>query len=281
MSRHAAPHRTSGFLHRDSKGPHPGHSSKSHSLEAEIDRFELQERYKSYLFNHYLSLHITVVSVVLAAAGLSAASLIAQHMGAHHQLLVLWLLWGGSLAATAVAYGGPMVGAFALPATIPSIIDLLLPLLVGVSEFLLFTVLISQVNPAPLDSIVNSWLIIMAIFSFVADLSVLRARQLYSIGRREEAYSKEVADMIYRYLGHLTLDACAATVATAVAAAGAGLRIAGFVRWPAIFPIVITALLTAGLWGHQSVVRMWRRELTPGKVAVYHHALGAARKNDN
>src|SRR5258707_12142363 len=74
---------------------------------------------KAYLGGHYLSLHITVVSVVLAAAGVAAASLITRPMGADHQLLVLWLLWIGSLTATAGAYGGPMVGNLRCPPQCP------------------------------------------------------------------------------------------------------------------------------------------------------------------
>src|SRR5258707_3363647 len=70
---------------------------------------------KAYLGGHYLSLHITVVSVVLAAPGVAAASLITRPMGADHQLPVLWLLLIGSLTATPLAFGLPMVGHFALP----------------------------------------------------------------------------------------------------------------------------------------------------------------------
>lgn len=116
-------------------------------------------------------------------------------MGSHHEYLLLWLLWFGSLAATAVAYGGPMVGAFALSAAIPKMTDLGLPLLLGVSEFLLFMVLINQVSAArlDLDHTANVWLIIMAIFTGVAGLSVLRARHLYSTGLRGDVYSDEVA----------------------------------------------------------------------------------------
>jgi hypothetical protein len=273
MTRGTATHIFNGFLYRDSKGHHASHPSGDRLLDAQIDRAELRARYKTYLTGHYLSLHITVVSVVLAVAGLAAAGLVGRGMGPHYQLLVLWLLWAGSLAATAVAYGGPMVGAFALPAEIPSITGLLLPLLVGVSEFLLFSIQISQVSPVKLDldRTVNSWLTIMAIFSFTACLSVLRARHHYATEVREKVYSDEVAVMVgERYLPYLNRDARAAGVVTVVAATAAGLRISGSIKWPAfIFPAIITAGLLLGLRGHMEVVQMWR-ELMPNKLATHH-----------
>ena len=78
-----------GFVHPTSNGQHVARTHQTHSIDAEIDRAELKERYKAYLVGHYPSLHITVVSVVLAAAGVAAASLISQPMGTDHQLLVL------------------------------------------------------------------------------------------------------------------------------------------------------------------------------------------------
>jgi hypothetical protein len=229
------------------------------SLEAKIDRIELRERYKAYLAGHYLSLHITVVSVVLAAAGVAAASLITRPMNADHQLLVLWLLWIGSLAATAVAYGGPMVGAFALPASIPSISDLLLPLFVGVIEFLLFTILIRQVTAVGLNVLVNTWLITMAFFALFAELSVLRAWHHYAAGVRDGVYSNEVARMIKQYLRCLLRDSVGAGTVTALAAIGAGLRSSGAIEWPAfIFPLAITVFLILGLQGHSDTAKMWR-----------------------
>lgn len=254
---------------RDSKGHHSTHPTKSHVLDAKINRVELRERYKTYLSSHYLSLHITVVSVVLAAAGVAAASLMTRPMGANHELLVLWLLWIGSLAATCAAYGGPMVGAFALPAAIPSISDLLLPLLVGITEFLLFTILVNQVNPAGVNLLVNSWLIIMAIYSLLAEVSILRARHHFLAGLREKVYSRSVAVIVKRYLRGLVRSASGVGMTTALSAAGAGLRVSGTIDWnPSIFPLFITLLLFIGLWGHSRTAIMWR-DLLPNESATH------------
>lgn len=273
MTRPAGTYTFIHIFYRGAKGDHTAHSAEAHSLDAKIDRAELRERYKTYLVGHYLSLHITVVSVVLAAGGLAAASLISRPAGQDNDLLILWVLWIGSFAATAVAYGGPMVGAFALPAAIPSVVDLVLPLLVGLSEFLLFTILINQVNPAGTDRTLNSWLLTMAVFCFVAALSVLRARHHYATGVDESVYSVEVATMIRRYISYLKYDACLAGIASAVVAMGAGLRMSHSIAWPALtFPIAINVMLFLGLWGHMRVVTMWR-ELMPNKFDAHHKTL--------
>jgi len=244
------------------------HEREGDSLDVKIDRVELRERYKTYLGGHYLSLHITVVSVVLAAAGVAAASLITRPMGADHQLLVLWLLWIGSLAATAVAYGGPMVGAFALPASMPSISDLLLPLFVGVIEFLLFTILIRQVTTVGLSDLVNTWLITMALFGLFAEFSVLRAWQHYAAGLREDVYSDDVAKIIKQYLRCLLRDSLGAGTVTVLASIGAGLRSSGAITWPAfIFPLIITVFLILGLQGHSDTAKMWRALLPSYKLS--------------
>jgi hypothetical protein len=273
------------FIKPASNGQHIAHASEPHLLDVKIDRTELRDRYKTYLVAHYLSCHITVVSVVLAIAGVAAASLITRPMGADHQLLVLWLLWVGSLVATGVAYGGPMVGAFALPSSIPSVSDLLLPILVGIIEFLLFTVLVRQVTPVGLNALVNTWLAIMALFGTFAGLSVLRARHHYTAGMRQNVYSDDVHGMIERYLQCLTRDASGAAATTTLAATGAGLRISGIIGGPLfVFPLAITFLLLLGLRGHSDTAKMWR-DLLPheanNQVRTSMHSPSHSRRGYN
>jgi hypothetical protein len=215
------------IIHPTFNGQHGPYAQKVSSLDAKIGETELRERYKAYLGSHYLGLHITVVSVVLAVAGVAAANLITRPMGADHQLLVLWLLWVGSLAATAVAYGGTMVGAFALPASIPFISDLLLPLFLGIAEFLLFAILIPQVTAARLSSLVNMWLALMAVFAAFAELSILRARHHYAAGIRDDAYSDDIVTIIKQYLQCLLRDSIGAGIVMVSAATGAALRFSG------------------------------------------------------
>jgi hypothetical protein len=232
-------------------------------LDDHIDRAEIRERYKSYLANHYLGLHITVVSVVLALAGAAAASLAARHMGANHQLLVLWLLWAGSLAAAAVAYGGPMVGAFALPAQIPSITDLLLPLLLGIVELMLFSLLIRQITVADFTTIVSRWTALIGLFAILAMLSVLRARHHYSLGIKERVYSGDVLQAVGDYMKLLNRDALSAAALAAISWGGLGLRARHVITGPTFtLPVAITVFLLLGLKGHAGTAGMWRTLLS-------------------
>jgi hypothetical protein len=145
----------------------------------QLDESWFKSRHESYLANNYLALHNTIVSVTLAVAGLAAGNLIAlpDEFGGYGVILVL--LWITSLVATLVAFAGAATGAGALPPRVPSVVDLLAPLLLGVSECLMFGVLARQaqslVTP---QAIVHAWYYALGGFGFFAMLGVLRARQI-------------------------------------------------------------------------------------------------------
>jgi hypothetical protein len=228
---------------------------------------------------HYLDLHITVVSVALALAGGAAASLIARHSISAADLSLLWLLWLGSVLATAVAYAGTMVGAFALPSGIPDISDLVLPLLMCVTEFLLFAVLIRQVTSfASLSDLVDTWLVLMAAFGAVAVLSITKARRHFTAvagsatsyrtvaPTRSSPYSQTAASLIRQYTIYLDRDRIGATATCAASAIGVIVRFAGATAEPVayIFALLVIALLAVGLHGHGQTARMWRHSLYQG-----------------
>ncbi|MGO9280335.1 MAG: hypothetical protein ACLP3Q_22875 [Streptosporangiaceae bacterium] len=93
-------------------------------MDDKISRDDLLKRQDSAVGNHYLSLSVTVVGLGLAAAAAALASLIAQLASLGPNRLILVLLWLGGLLGIAVAYAGPMVGAFALARSVPVILDL-------------------------------------------------------------------------------------------------------------------------------------------------------------
>jgi hypothetical protein len=241
------------------------------SLDAAIDLATLRERVRDYLINHYLVLHITVVSVTLAMAGVSAASLITRSNTSSIDIVVLWLLWTGSLLATAVAYAGAMVGAFALPPAVPKVMDLVLPLLMGITEFLLFSILIRQVtSSARLATVVNTWLIMMAIFSVIALMSIIAAKRhlidaLKAAAEKQvEIYSPEAASVVSRYVDYLKRDQVGATTALLVAVIGAALRVFDIVGQlgDLLFPLILIIILVFALRGHGQTERMWRSRLS-------------------
>src|SRR5690242_10171368 len=92
---------------------------------------QLNDRLDTHLTSHYMQLHATLVSITLAAAGFAAASLATSPKRAPDSGALLWLLWAGGLLAISVVYAGTMTGVFALPAGIPSLWDLLIPLVIG------------------------------------------------------------------------------------------------------------------------------------------------------
>lgn len=234
-------------------------------MDAEIDVQELRERLKANLVDHYLGLHITVVSVALAMAGVAAASLITRPSSSGAYYVLPWLLWLGSLLATAVAYAGTMVGAFALPASIPAISDLILPLAMCVAEFLLFAILISQVTSlAHLSVIINTWLVLMATFGAIATLSIARAKHHFVAAAEGAIYSEDAVKIVNRYVLYLRRDQLGAGVTAAVGAFGAGLRLSGLTTefLDFTFPLALIALLAAGLRGHAETSRMWRTRLS-------------------
>lgn len=142
----------------------------------EIDKTRLYHRQETYLIDHYLSLHNTVVGVALAVAGLGAASLIGSPKEYHGYQILLWVLWSASVLATATAYAGTMIGSIVLPAQVPAILDLFIPLLIGVSELLLFGILAHQATGISSPSaVVTAWFFSCFAFCLFCAVAILRA----------------------------------------------------------------------------------------------------------
>jgi hypothetical protein len=223
-----------------------------------IDKGRLRQRQDMYLVNHYMGIHVTIVSVALGVAGVAAASLLAtKNVGVHLHLL-LGLLWLASLLATVTAFSGTTAGSFALPAQVPAIWDLLLPLLMAVAEFLLFAVLIPQVvGPIPDATNIALWFFSMGAFGALAVAAVARARFVFG----QQDYAEELKEGIAWYRGRLSLDIAGAGITTAVAAISGTLSSIFASR---AVPIaygggaVITALLVAAIIAHGRYASHWR-----------------------
>lgn len=77
-----------------------------------------------------------VVSVALAVAGMAAASLLGLPPTFNAFASLLWMMLVSSMLAVAVAFADTVTGASFLPARIPAPPDLILPLMLAVTEFL-------------------------------------------------------------------------------------------------------------------------------------------------
>ncbi|HEV3172941.1 MAG TPA: hypothetical protein VGZ32_21525 [Actinocrinis sp.] len=189
----------------------------------ELTRESLRQRYDTYLIDHYLSVGVTVVSVTLAVAGIDAAALLTSSALGRYQLL-FWVLWGASLLGAAVAYAGPMTGAIILPPRIPGAVDLVVPLLLGVSEFVMFSVLGSQaIWHVSASTILAGWWFAFAAFDLIAAGGTARAIQIISGGRYEARLDQAVRD----YLAVMGRDVFAASFTGCIALTVGVLHVAG------------------------------------------------------
>jgi len=168
---------------------------------------------------HYLSLSVTVVSLGLAAAAAAAANLIAQHPSPGWNFSILWLLWVGGVLGIVVGYGGPMVGAFALPPAIPLIQDLIPPLVLGISEFLVFGAFLgSFTSTSNISSALTIWFAATCIYGISAFVIVLRARFLYAKSRNK--YDDEVIPALNSYIAYMTISLSGPVVLVVLAVLG-------------------------------------------------------------
>jgi len=168
----------------------------------EVDLALLHRRQETYLTEHYLTTHVTAVSVALGAAGISAGSLLTSASNSVGFQIILVVLWLVSLLATATAYAGTMIGSIMLPAHLPGIRDLLLPLLLALSEFLLFAVLAYQITGLPRSYVLLGWWFAFLLFGLAVFGSVRRACFLIGKGLygADAAYARE------RYLDRMAGD---------------------------------------------------------------------------
>lgn len=210
-----------------------------------VDRDRLRTRYDMYPANHYLGLHNVVVSLALAVAGLAAASLLGLPESYRSYVPLLWLMTVASLLGIAVAYAGTVTGAPILPPRVPAVLDLVLPLLLGLSEFFLFGVLARQVTALNSPKAVTvARFVASAVFGALAALSVVRARSVIVRGD----YAVEIRAVVASYVRRLRSDALAAAavgLVGALAAVGAGVGPAS-VSW---LDYVAVGLMITGFGG--------------------------------
>lgn len=230
-------------------------------MERQIDLDRIRSRQETYLLDHYLSIHNTVVSVALAIAGLGAASLVASSKEYGGYIILLWILWFASFLAIAVAYAGTMIGSIVLPARVPAVTDLLLPLLIAVFEFLLFGVLSHQVtgvsDPATITMV---WFFSFTGFCLFAGASIWRAGRIIKLGTYESDIHTKIGD----YLKGLTQDVAASS------ALGGWSLIAGIVNaifdppiWlEYVFSGAVALGLIAALGTHARAARILRTALS-------------------
>jgi hypothetical protein len=155
-----------------------------------------------------------------------------------------------------------MTGALVLPPSVPTIADLLLPLAIGVTEFLLFAVLLPQVTPfSQLNTAIEAWFWVMAVFAAIAILITFRARHILSKAIARGIYGRDVRSTVEDYLPRLSVLGPGLNVILAVA--GGVLRLTDVTGEWLSFLIVISIILLiiGGLRDHGSAAELWRNLL--------------------
>jgi hypothetical protein len=223
-----------------------------------ISRVELLERQDSAVGDHYLSLSVTVVGLGLAAAAAALASLIAQFSSLGPNRLILVLLWLAGLLSIAVAYAGPMVGAFALPRSVPVILDLLPPLGLGVSEFLIFAVFIPTFKPTTnITRTLLIWFAAMVLFGLCALVVIMRARFLFRASR--SSYGDDVLPAVDSYTDYMTFSIGGPAGLTIISVVGIVAWLAKPERWePIACAVLVIVDLLFGLWFHDVQAKPWQ-----------------------
>jgi len=182
----------------------------------QASRQHLAERKNTYLASHYMNLHAALIGVTVAVAGLAASNILLSQ-----QLRSIWplalIFWVASLLITANVYMGMMVGALVLPSTMPDIGDLLLPLAIGVGEFLLFGLFaIPSPDAPPTSALIIAWFSTFSATALFAALAITRARSHIRLGN----YTPDLSTAIEKYLERLKVDMRGASICGTIGAAG-------------------------------------------------------------
>lgn len=185
-------------------------------MDVPADVAALRQRQESYLSSHYLSMHATVVSLALGVAAVVAGSLVAGSPSPKFDGYqpIFYVLWASSLLVIGVAYGGPMIGAFLLPARVPAVLDFVAPMLIAVCEFMLFTVLGYRITQWTTPrSVLIGWWFILATFGLVAMVQVGRARFLVAAAEHGPATAAVFRCQQQRLKSNLKGAACVTSLA--------------------------------------------------------------------
>ena len=216
----------------------------------QLTRAAVRNRQDRYLLDHYMNLHAALISVAVAVAGLAAASVVVCSGGWEAALRSGMLVV--TLLVTANVYLGLLVGGLLLPYGEPTVWDFLFPLLVGVSEFVAFGLLVVDQHtcgaPSPVPS--GQWLCAVGVTCLLASGAIERARHHVD---REDRYAEDLRATVTEYKSRLRCDRHGSLAVTAIGLVGGIVVLAGWLpEWIVVVAVVLLALiLTIGIVIHQ------------------------------
>jgi hypothetical protein len=232
-------------------------------LAVDMNQDLLRERFETYIVDHYTGLHNTVVSVVLAVAGLAAASLAGSHAQYGRGYPLLWMFWLASFLVCAAIFAGTMTGNVVAPPLMPTITDLLVPLLLGVGEFVLFGALAHQVTGLnTVSEVAEAWFVTLAVVCTFAAAAITRAMVFFAAA----TYAPEISEPIDKYRRDCLPADRRGALAVAVMGVGGAIASAFHVAWLeyTLAGCAIAGLLFA-LRGHARAAAILRTAIPPAR----------------
>ncbi|WP_199509766.1 hypothetical protein [Nucisporomicrobium flavum] len=170
----------------------------------------------------------------------------------------------------ATAYAGTMIGSIVLPAHVPGVRDLLLPLLLSLSEFLLFAVLAYKITGLARGHVPLAWWSSFMIFGVAVFASVRRARRLVAAG----IYSGQARLVQREYVKRMVVDLRGTTVILVIGVSGFTFQLCYgrlHTGWIAAFTsnqvnlvlaVPVLGVLAAGLRNHRTTAALLRANMT-------------------
>jgi len=219
------------------------------------------QRRETYLVGHYLGLHFTIASLALGTAGVTAALLLADDALPGSYPVLFGFLWATGVLASITAFGAATVGSALLPSRLPAIVDLVLPMLIAITEFLLFAILAPQTGSedSPHRAVV-AWFLLMGAFCGLAACAILRVRVIFTRAHCDAGIAPHVA----WYRVRLLRDAGGASAASAVgfAVGLVHLNMPGVPLWiSCTTSVVLACFLVCASIGHSRISSYWQSVL--------------------
>lgn len=213
-----------------------------------LTRERVQARKDTYLLGHYMNLHSALLGVAIGVAGLAASNIFATPgQYANPTLQVMYLV--ASLLIVTNVYIGMMVGGLVLPSAAPTVFDFILPLLIGLAEFLQFWFLALEQKTPEIPSAVNSgWSLSFSTLSILAFCAIRRAK----LHIKDDRYEASLRTMIHEYRRRLWADEIGALISAAL---GATIylfhRMHVWIWLHYAIPSATIFCLTLGIWSQQ------------------------------
>lgn len=243
--------------HRDRRPPAVGKDEvpgPALTVSASVGRRFFKDRLTDQYAHHYHLIVSIFKGVALGSAAISFLAIVGSQEATLVKVTAL-ALWLTSLAAMMATYDGIMVSSI-MVTTPPNTIDLVAPFLMGLTEFMLFAVLM----PLPADSggvqpsaaaqleHLTWWPLVFASLTLVATTDIANTKAQLTASAPQAP--KQVQPLVYWYIGslrHSWILTAICTVAVLVAFLGLRLGPDALHRWQGVMAVIVLFGMVNGI----------------------------------